>query len=241
MTEKLKNEINSFNNIWHGGFRTGYQNKRNQADIELYLKNNMNGKCLLEIGCGGGQWSKYIYNLNIFEKIYCIDVLSEEHNNFWEYVGNEKKDKIEYIHVNNFSLNFLKNNTLDYVFSYDVFCHISYSGQNEYLKNLYPKCKNNCILNIMYADPYKYILSEPENIYHVKRYIPNKGNNCTSYHDLINLCLEDKDGIPEEGRWYWVGIKNFIDLCTLYKYEIISEDLNIDKTNPITLFTKILQ
>jgi hypothetical protein len=53
--------------------------------------------------------------------------------------------------------------------------------------------------------------------------------------------LEDKDGIPEEGRWYWVGIKNFIDLCKLYNYIIISEDLNIDKTNPITLFTKIIE
>jgi hypothetical protein len=30
----------------------------------------MSGKCCLEIGCGGGQWSKYIYELNRFEKIY---------------------------------------------------------------------------------------------------------------------------------------------------------------------------
>jgi hypothetical protein len=37
------------------------------------------------------------------------------------YVGNEKKDKIEYIQVKDFSLDFLDNNNLDYVFSYDVF------------------------------------------------------------------------------------------------------------------------
>lgn len=238
MNGKLNNEINSFKNIWHGGFKTGYDFKRNQKGLELYLKDNLKGKYLLEIGCGGGQWSKYIYNLNIFEKIYCIDILSAEHNNFWEYVGIEKKDKINYIQVNNFSLDFLEINTLDYVFSYDVFCHISYSGQKEYLKNLYDKCKNNCILNIMYADPKKYLSNEPEHLYHVKEYIPNKGNNCKSNDELIDLCILDKDGIPSEGRWYWIGINNFVELCKLNNYNVLEEDLNIDKTNPITLFTK---
>lgn len=238
MTEKLINEISSFKNIWHGGFRTGYSDKRNQKGIELYLKDNLKGKYFLEIGCGGGQWSKYIYNLNIFDKIYCIDILSAEHNNFWEYVGSEKKEKIEYIQVKDFSLDFLKDNTLDYVFSYDVFCHISYSGQKEYLKNLYSKCKNDCILNIMYADAKKYLLNEPENIDHVKVYIPNQGNNCKSNDELIDLCVLDKDGTVMEGRWYWIGINNFIELCKLNNYTILEEDLNIDKTNPITLFTK---
>ena len=79
----------------------------NQKDIENYLQNNITGKCFLEIGCGGGQWSKYIYNLQKFDKLYCIDVLSEEHNKFWDYVGNEKKDKIKYFQVNDFLLDFI--------------------------------------------------------------------------------------------------------------------------------------
>ena len=98
---------------------------RNQLGIEGYLKLNMEGNSCLEIVCGRGQWSKFIYNLygnlNVFNKIYCIDVLSEEHNKFWEYVGYDKKDKIEYIHVKDFNLDCIDNNTLDYVFSYDVF------------------------------------------------------------------------------------------------------------------------
>ena len=110
MSDKLIEEIKSFQTIWKGGFRTGYTQKRNQKGIEEYLEKNMTGKCCSEIGCGGGQWSKFIYNLNVFDKIYCIDVL------------------------------------LDYVFSYDVFCHISYSGQKKYLENLYEKCKINCKL-----------------------------------------------------------------------------------------------
>ena len=51
---KLQEEITSFQSIWKGGFRTGYSQKRNQKGIELYLKENIKGKCLLEIGCGGG-------------------------------------------------------------------------------------------------------------------------------------------------------------------------------------------
>ena len=109
----------------------------------------MKGKCCLEIGCGGGQLSKFIYNLDIFDRIYCIDVLSEKHNNFWEYVGDDKKDKIEYIHINNFSLDCIPSECLDYVVSYNVFCHISYSGQMKYLENLYKKCKTNCKLFIV--------------------------------------------------------------------------------------------
>ena len=202
MSDKLIEEIKSFQTIWKGGFRTGYTQKRNQKGIEEYLEKNMTGKCCLEIGCGGGQWSKFIYNLNVFDKIYCIDVL------------------------------------LDYVFSYDVFCHISYSGQKKYLENLYKKCKINCKLFIMYADPKKYLSSEPEHLNHVKTYIPNRGIDCNTNEELIEKCLLDKDGIPSVGRWYWVGIENFINLCTKYNYKILDNDLNIDKTNPITLFTK---
>ena len=59
--------------------------------------------------------------------------------------------------------------------------------------------------------------------------------------ELIDSCLSDKDGIPSEGRWYWVGIENFTNLCIKYNYKILDKDLNIDKTNPITLFTKYLK
>ena len=74
-TNKLSNEINSFKQIWQGGFRTGYSPKRNQKGLEDYLLNGLSGKTCLEIGCGGGQWSKHIYNQNIFDKIYCIFLL----------------------------------------------------------------------------------------------------------------------------------------------------------------------
>ena len=141
--DKLNEEIKSFKNIWHGGFRSGYDEKRGQKRLEDYLKHSLEGTSLLEIGCGGGQWSKYIYELNVFKEIYCVDVLSAEHNNFWEYVGEKSNNLIQYFHVDNFDLEQIPDNSIDYVFSYDVFCHISYSGISNYLKSLSIKCKKN--------------------------------------------------------------------------------------------------
>tara|TARA_B100000902_G_scaffold59643_1_gene66741 strand:+ start:22238 stop:22978 length:741 start_codon:yes stop_codon:yes gene_type:complete len=244
---KLNREIASFQNVWFGGYKTGYSSKRNQKGLEKYLENNLKnltGKKLLEIGCGGGQWTKKISELNIFNKIYCTDVLSAEHNNFWNFVGNGLKEKVEYILVDDFNIDFLDDEEIDFVFSYDVFCHISYSGLSAYLDSLSLKCKSGAKLLIMYADPIKYLKSEPENKYHVIKYLPkNKLIYKFSKKILTKDALNDKDGEPSdpnyEPRWYWIGIKNFTNLCEKKGFRIIEHDINIDKTNPITLFEKI--
>lgn len=251
----LKNEIQISQNTWEGGFLTKPSKKRNQVDIQKYLKDNLkNIDCLLEIGPGRGFWSKYIYELNSVKKQICVDILSAEHNDFWNYVGKNKKNRIQYNKLEDFNLDFIPDNSLDYVFSYDACCHISYSGISAYLKILKKKCKKNCKLFIMYADPKKYLNNEPENIFHVHRFLPY--NNGISLHerkinglqystgnykkisdtDLIKQALDDRDGKAIPYRWYWIGIDNFVDLCNTNDYKIINADLNIDKTNPITLF-----
>jgi ubiquinone/menaquinone biosynthesis C-methylase UbiE len=232
---KMQNEIQSFQNIWHGGFRSGHDDKRNQRGIEAYVTSNLHGQTILEIGCGGGQWSKFLYSLNRFDKIYCIDVLSAQHNQFWEFVGHEKADKIEYTQVTEFSLSHIPDNSLDCVFSYDVFCHISKSAQNEYLKALSKKCKQGAKLFVMYADADKYFVSEPQNI-HIQQKEQNFfGDN----EELKKILIEKSDSDPyPPGRWYWIGINGFIEQCEQNGFTILERDLNIDKTNPISLFQK---
>jgi len=95
----------------------------------------------------------------------------------------------------------------------------------------------------MYADAKKYLNSEPENRYHVIKYLPkNKFLYNFSNKLLISDALADKDGEPSspeyEPRWYWIGVESFLNLCERKGFDIINEDLNIDKTNPITLFKK---
>ena len=99
MKNKLSQEIASFQNLWHGGFKTGYNDKRNQVGIEAYISKKIKNKCVLEIGCGGGQWSSFMYKY--VKKLYCVDILTAEHNQFWEYVGSEKKDKIILYQIQN--------------------------------------------------------------------------------------------------------------------------------------------
>lgn len=232
MNSKLKDEIESFKNLWYGGYRTGHSPKRNQKGLEEYLKAQLGSDMVvLEIGCGGGQWSAQI--CDEVSKLYCVDVLSEEHNNFFNFVGHDKKGKIEYYQVDNFDLDDIPDNSLDYVFSYDVFCHISSSGINSYLKSLYKKCKKGCVLNIMYADVYKYFESEPEHIY-----ISQTEFGEDDIVKLQGMMVEDHDGDPREGRWYWVGVDRFIEMCESNRFKILDRDINIDKTNPITIFAK---
>jgi len=235
---KLEKELQSFQPIWKGGFFTGWEEKRNQRGLEKFIAKDMKGKVCLEIGCGGGQWSKYIYDLNIFDKIYCIDALSETHNKFWERMGEEAKKKITYVHVKDFSLDFIKDKEIDYIFSYDVFCHISLSGINEYMKNLRLKANDNAKFCIMYADPNKYSKSEPERFEYQLHIWKERKQRKVDVKECIQLLLDDCDSDPEPGRWYWIGTKRFLDICKKNNYKILKEDLDIDKTNPITYFIK---
>lgn len=242
---RLHEEIEVFHKskVWKNGFRTGYNNKRNQKKIEEYLAEKLEGKnfVVLEIGCGGGQWSKFLHKY--VAKLYCVDVLSAEYNNFWNYVGHEKNDKITYYQVNDFTLSDIPENSVDFVFSYDVFCHISEIGVFEYLKNLYPKVKNGSELMIMYADPQKYLTNEPEHLQHYINTLPKNGNyENKTQEELIQFALDDRNGnvnnYHNKPRWFFIGIDNFIKGCETYNYSIIERDLDIDKTNPITLFKK---
>jgi len=240
--DKLKQELDQFQNIWHGGYFTGYSQKRNQKGLEEYLRNNVEGSTLLEIGCGGGQWTKFIYELNIFKKIICVDALSEKHNEFWGYVGNEARKTISYFQIRDFQLSDIENESIDFVFSYDVFCHISKSGINQYLQSLNLKCTKDAELLIMYADPEKYLKSEPENRQHVIKYLPkNKFIYKLSNKKLIKDALADSDGMPntKEPRWFWIGKELFENMSLKHGYKIVDLDLNIDKTNPIALLKKV--
>ena len=90
----------------------------------------------------------------------------------------------------------------------------------------------------MYADPTKYFKSEPNNIKRQESEQRKKGAKFSNNEELIKILIDDCDSEPMPGRWYWISIKNFINLCSKYNYKILDNDLNIDKSNPITLFTK---
>jgi SAM-dependent methyltransferase len=85
-------------------------------------------KCL-EIGCGGGVFTERL--IQLFKNVTGIDVIKmpERFKSF---------DKFEYIELPNqsFDCNGITDESIDFCFSYNVFCHISNEGLKEYLKNI---------------------------------------------------------------------------------------------------------
>ena len=91
-----------------------------------YIKKNSN---ILEIGPGGGRWTEFLIKLaknlviaDITEK--CLEICKER-------FSSEKN--IEYKLIQK-SLEFLEDNSINYIWSYDVFVHINPTDIEKYIK-----------------------------------------------------------------------------------------------------------
>lgn len=233
---KLEKELLSFKNLWKGGTtlsKQGWdkcQRKRIEFQdlnkiVETCIKPYVNaGTNVLEIGCNGGGWTQHFFGAN---EIYGFDALNAKHTKFWDNI--KKKDNIHYFQVKDFNCNELVDNTINYVFSYDVFCHISYSGASAYLKNLFKKLKKGADCFIMIADANKYF-----NIKGRKKLM-----KCAGFSNFDDF-VKDYDGDPNNGRWYWYGTELFCEKLKEYGYIIVDKDvaINSDKLNPIIHFRK---
>lgn len=214
MEQKLKDELKSFEKVWKGGYKQCYSVDRGQVKIEKFVK-ELHFKRCLEIGCGNGHWSRM---LNKNGSLVVIDAKSKEVNNF--------KVECEYHHIKDFELNEIADDSLDLVFSYDVFCHISKKGQELYLKNLYNKISPGGVCYIMIADPRKWAEGSrrPEHLW----------NSYKCFEDAE----KDADGKVQSGRWFWIGLEPFKKLLLQYNYIIFEDDINLDPSAPIVKFGK---
>lgn len=230
---ELKEELASFQSLWKGGFDSkgkslefwGSVSSEFDKIVDICISPYINKEVVaLEIGCGGGKWTKKLLGA---EKIYCLDALSAEHNRFWERFSRD--ENIYYFKVEEFKCSMLLENSIDYVFSYDTFCHISYSGAFEYLKHLYSKLKKGANCFIMIADACKYVDRKGR-----KKLVKDAGFSC--FEDLV----EDYDGKPYPGRWYFYGTERFCEILEKCEYIIANKDvvLEIDERSPIIHFRK---
>tara|TARA_R110000824_G_scaffold158320_1_gene332121 strand:+ start:5316 stop:6059 length:744 start_codon:yes stop_codon:yes gene_type:complete len=238
-SEKLKKEIDSFQNLWHGGTtlsRQGWAHCANDrlkvgVDLnkiyEICIKPYINDKITaLEIGTNGGAWLKKMMKA---KSLIGLDVLSAEHVGFWNNIP--KVDKVTYHHVKDFSCDCLGENSIDYLFSYDVFCHISHSGTEEYLKNLHNKLKKGADCFVMIADSKKYQHQQSR----------DKCTRASGFNSWDNL-IDDFDGdiSIRPGRWYFYDTDRFCKLLEKYNYILIDKDVigKYDAKSPIIHFRK---
>jgi hypothetical protein len=229
--QKLQAEISTFQNLWKGGTTLARQGwdacvKTRAGSVDL---NTITERCItpyinkdtmvLEIGCNGGGWTHKFLNA---KEIHGSDLLSAEHTGFWENMP--PQPNIFYHRVSDFLCEEFRDNSIDYVFSYDVFCHISYTGTCAYLKNLYPKLRSGTNCFIMIADPEKYQdLGGRAKLTH--------GAGFSNFEEFV----ADYDGAPTPGRWYFYGTERFCSAAIEAGYEIIDKDIarEADKRSPI--------
>lgn len=237
---KLQLEVQSMQNLWRGGTtlsRYGWENTVRQrmsrgCDLrfveDMCIKPYVQDKVCLDIGTNGGGW---LLRMLYAGASHChgMDILPADHTGFWKNIPPEYEDKCSYHRVLDFSCKDIGDNTLEHVFSHDVFCHISFSGAKEYLTSLYSKCKSGANLFIMIADPEKYV--DPSG----RRKLMQ-----TAGFSSWDAFVSDYDGVPNNGRWYLYGTDLFSSAAMDLGYKLIEKDVvkEKDRTSSVVHLVK---
>ena len=103
----------------------------------------------LEIGVGGGRWTKYLLE---FKKIYAVDYHTEILN---ELKKNYNEKNMVFIKNNGDDFPGIPKSSIDFLFSFGTFVHLDKPIIRNYLKNIKPILKANSNVVIHYSDKTK--------------------------------------------------------------------------------------
>jgi SAM-dependent methyltransferase len=261
--DRKEAELESFRDLWHGGF---FVADPAEKLAPFWLESMVGGyhviylACIrpwltpqthaLEIGCGRGAWTRLLLKA---EQITCVDALSAEHNAFYSYVG--KVDNVFYHQVEDFTLSMIPDNTIDYVFSYDALCHVSFSGISEYAQSLYRVMKKGGHGFLMVADYRKFNefvdLKGSQNALHAllpKRHYPmvrrvgsrliRRYSAMDAHRRGIHVLNLNEDDAPRPGRWYHAGAAETSHLLFDIGFTVLDEDMGVDPRSPVIHFRR---
>lgn len=255
---KFRSEIESFKDLWKGGYYEGnplepmgyssfgylgYMSVLHAAYIACIKPYITEQSIVLEIGPGRGAWTKTLLKA---KEIWCLDALSAEHNDFWNYVGHN--EHVKYFQVSDLSCDILPDNKFDYLFSFGCFCHISFEGMTEYMKNLYSKLQQGAHCFVMNADYDKYnaCIDNIETLSYW-RLFPRKlrwiekiySKFSPSMNNLTKLNKNEDNSSIYPGRWYHHGIENTCEMLENLGYKVLDPDMQVNHRDPVVHFTKI--
>ncbi len=261
---KAQAELASFQDLWHGGFCEGNPSDPTfglwgvssylgvshavyLACLKPYVKPST---VVLEIGCGRGAWSKLMLDA---EHLYCLDALSAEHNGFYEYVG--RHPNVTYNRVQDFALAGIPLDSIDFTFSYDALCHVSFGGISEYAQNLFPRMRAGghgvwmvadyekynafirnqdqyCVLNgLMPRERYKFLRS-------LFGWIATRVTRWNSKRYGLHALDIHGDDTPRPGRWYHAGTARTCEMLESKGFTVVDADMGFDVRSPIIHFRK---
>jgi len=100
-------------------------------------------KVVLEIGCGAGYWTKFLCENS--KQVFAIDLIPKPKIDSKNFKYIENKDM-------QFDCSALEDNSIDFAFSFGVFCHLSFDACESYLKDVMRVLKNGGSAIFMYSD-----------------------------------------------------------------------------------------
>jgi len=259
-TASATDEIGDGVGIWKGGSnpsRWGWQAarwrmKKGGVDIEKIYEICIKPYAVksahaLDIGTNGGFWLSKMLETGV-ENVIGLDVLSPDHLNFWKNLYNwhgedplySNPPKVGFVQARDFSLRAINSQSLDYVFSYDVFCHISWPGAQQYIQSLSTKMKYGANAFIMIANEEKYPFTR-------KTSDPKKtwGDSLAQTARLSDCeaVVADRNGDHSKfpGRWYFYGVDDFCACLEQTGFEVVNKDVTPDGDlyNNIVHFRKL--
>ena len=104
---------------------------------------------VLELGPGGGRWTRYMVGV---KKVYVVDPFKEM---LEEHARTITEGNIERIQNSGTDLPGIPENSIDFLWSYDVFVHLDIEVIKAYLKNIYPVLKDDGLAFLHYSDKTK--------------------------------------------------------------------------------------
>jgi hypothetical protein len=208
----------------------------------------------LEIGPGRGAWSKTILARNC-KRLYAVDAAPAEHTSFWEHVG--RNERATYIVAKDFELAEVPDGSIDFFFSFGVFCHLRPEMCESYVRSLARKMKPGANGFLMCADFDKYnrCLDDAEQT-SLKRYfnrqkrlvwLPVRWGYSMAWGlfrskvDLQRPSKNREDNMCDatgHASWYHWGVENACEALVNAGFEVVDADIGAVSRDPITHFRK---
>ena len=211
---------------------------------------------VLEIGPGRGAWTKTFVTSDCL-KVYAVDAADPSHTHFWDYIGPDPR--VEYIVVQDFLLTKVPDNSIDYFFSFGVFCHLKPEMCEEYVKSLALKIKKGGQGFLMIADFDKYeecransdtlSIGRFLNAQKRKVWLPTKlGFNFSWRYFRPKMDLEPVSKTSEQNLWngtdggfgwYHWGVERACNAFVAAGFEIVEQDVEVCPRDPVIHFRKL--
>jgi len=252
--DRLKEELDSFQKLWHGGYFEGdplvplapsaYQQlgfiSILHATYLRCIKPYITSESVsLEIGPGRGAWTRCLLPS---KEVYALDALSADHNGFFQYLGHPAN--VQYFQVQDFECEMLSENHFDFMFSHGCLCHVSFDGISQYARNIFPKLRSGSECFWMIADYEKYNSAYAKlSIWDaLASTVPAHGKalieQLKQMAQRVHHVSMEEDLEPSPGRWFNAGTQQTCRMLEDVGYKVIDPDVGTNLRDPIIHFRK---